>query len=185
MRKILFLDVDGVLNGNNTAVKSPEGFTGVDKDMVHVLGIIVAKTGAEVVLSSDWKTEFDFNNPLHNTPDAIYLGNELSKEGILLKEKTPDIVPYMREDEIISWLMDHPETEDFCILDDTLFGFLQCEETFPHFIRTNIYGGGIMDTCCYAKEESSAFTKEVLSTILQEKDKIPFQYNELNLEMEC
>lgn len=184
MSNVLFLDVDGVLNGDDTKVKSPCGFTGVDRDKIHLLSQAVISTGCDVVLSSDWKMDFDFNNPVLNAPDAVYLEEELEKEGIQLKGTTPDVAPYMREKEIISWLMDHPEVEDYCILDDTMYGFAE-EETASHFIHTNIFGNGIFDAYCYSDDDSSDFTKQFCDSILkQNMENISSCYKEETLSKE-
>ena len=50
--KVIFLDVDGVLNDDYTADRSPAGFIGIDDGMVANLERIVRKTGAKIVLSS-------------------------------------------------------------------------------------------------------------------------------------
>lgn len=175
MSNVLFLDIDGVLNGDSTKVKSPCGFTGVDKEKVHLLAQAVINVGCDVVLSSDWKMDFDFNNPVLNAPDAVYLEGELESEGIQLKGTTPDVAPYMREREIISWLMDHPEVEDYCILDDTMYGFAD-EETASHFIHTNVFGNGIFDAYCYLDDDSSDFTKQFYGSILECNMKIGTSY---------
>lgn len=46
--KIIFLDIDGVLNYENSKSK-------VEEEKVKLLKEIVDKTGAEIVLSSDWR----------------------------------------------------------------------------------------------------------------------------------
>lgn len=47
-RKVIFLDIDGVLNQDNCGAKIEEQF-------VRRLAHIVEETGAEIVLSSSWR----------------------------------------------------------------------------------------------------------------------------------
>ena len=54
--KIIFLDIDGVLNDDGTV---PERGPAVDPEMVSRLSRIVSQTGADIVLSSSWKWGFD------------------------------------------------------------------------------------------------------------------------------
>src|ERR1700709_1279552 len=52
--KVIFLDIDGVLNSTHTA--NPRSFPYiVDPELVTRLKDVLAKTGAEVVLSSTWR----------------------------------------------------------------------------------------------------------------------------------
>ena len=51
--KVIFLDVDGVLNTDN--LLKEHGHTYVCPDRVILLKQIVATTGAKIVLSSDWR----------------------------------------------------------------------------------------------------------------------------------
>lgn len=53
--KIIFLDIDGVLNTSETLKHSHNGIIGIDPYRVLLLDRIVEATGAEVVLSSSWR----------------------------------------------------------------------------------------------------------------------------------
>lgn len=57
MRKIIFLDIDGVLNSKETLGRSVrgQGVEGIDPYLTIILDRIVQATGAEVVLSSTWR----------------------------------------------------------------------------------------------------------------------------------
>lgn len=57
-KKILFLDIDGVVNCKNTAQRH-RGFIGIDPYMALLVNRIVEATGAEVVLSSTWRVTED------------------------------------------------------------------------------------------------------------------------------
>ena len=87
--KVIFLDVDGVLNSDRTARRTQSGYTFVDNRQMKNLKHIINMTGAKVVLSSDWRYDRD---------DPRYNGDYLELEAELLKE--------------------HSEVGDFVILDD-------------------------------------------------------------------
>ena len=53
--KVIFLDVDGVLNSDRTVRKTQGGYTFVDNRQMKNLKHIINMTGAKVVLSSDWR----------------------------------------------------------------------------------------------------------------------------------
>ena len=54
-KKYVFLDIDGVLNDDNTTEKSPTGFTGIDDTLLQNLKDLIEETKAEIVLTSTWK----------------------------------------------------------------------------------------------------------------------------------
>ena len=55
--KIIFLDVDGVLNSNKTEDVF-RGFIGLDYSCIRLLKEIVDATSAEIVLVSRWKSRW-------------------------------------------------------------------------------------------------------------------------------
>ena len=118
--KIIFLDVDGVLNTSRTQrrLACSNEFTFVDTRKVLRLRDIVERTGAKLVLSSTWR--------LGAMPDAFYLEREALRElaAEFRRVRCPlwfDVTPYLprakRWQEINAWLMNH-DTDDFIILDD-------------------------------------------------------------------
>lgn len=138
--KVIFLDIDGVLNGwdfseyvkynlwNIIPFKKIKNFirklshcTDVDKKRVKRLGKICKKTGAKVVLSSSWR-----NGLLHHTGTRHYdrdrnklFWDLIDKYHIEVIGKTPRLrTSYKREDEINAWLSEHEEIENYIILDD-------------------------------------------------------------------
>ena len=118
--KIIFTDVDGVLNCSKTTrrLACSNEFTFVDTRKVLRLRDIVERTGAKLVLSSTWR--------LGAMPDAFYLEREALRElaAEFRRLRCPlwfDVTPYLprakRWQEINAWLMNH-DTDDFIILDD-------------------------------------------------------------------
>ena len=73
--KVIFLDIDGVLNTNSDRE--------ISDDKLKLLSELVSKTGADVVLSSSWRNWW--NNPKTNIPGSFitewkkqFLDNNLS-----------------------------------------------------------------------------------------------------------
>lgn len=139
--KIIFLDIDGVLNGwdfskyvkyNIWSVipskkikdfirKKLSHYTDVDKKRVKRLGKICKKTGAKVVLSSSWRNGLLRHTTRHYDSNRNKLfWNLMDKYHIEVISKTPRLrTSYKREDEIKAWLSKHNgEVENYVILDD-------------------------------------------------------------------
>ncbi len=55
MRKIIFLDIDGVLNNRETLRKVQRASDMIDPYLVLLVSRIVEQTDAEIVLSSSWR----------------------------------------------------------------------------------------------------------------------------------
>ena len=87
--KVIFLDVDGVLNNADTKDRSPSGYKGVSGEMIRNLREIVRKTGAQIILSSDWRLIRD--DKVHGK-DYRYLVRKLRFiGGLKLSGHTDDI----------------------------------------------------------------------------------------------
>lgn len=113
--KVIFLDIDGVLNSDYTVAITKSGCTFVDIAKVIRLKWIVEATNAKLVLSSDWR--YDRNiSPLNE--DFLELKNVLTEYGLSFYDFTPEINWMNRELEIQTWLNKHPEVDKFIILDD-------------------------------------------------------------------
>lgn len=85
--KVIFLDVDGVLNSEEFLKNNPT--QAINKDSVSILKSIVDKTGAAVVMSSGWKLWFD-DNMMPQDGYSQYLYDILCDFNINLFGKTPD-----------------------------------------------------------------------------------------------
>ena len=132
--KIIFLDVDGVLNSQNTNARTPNGYVGIQDKLVRQLKKIVNATGAKVVLSSDWRLMG------RNEPDYKYLVNKLYYKGhIKIFSKTPDYKWQWRGREIGGWLEDH-EVDNYVVLDDIYFDDF-CPRHNGHVVMTDYHFG--------------------------------------------
>ncbi len=113
--KVIFLDIDGVLNSDTTTRRTRGGFTFVGERQLRRLRHIVDAAGAEVVLSSDWR--YNRDTPGRNG-HYLELRDELLRYGIRFYGFTPELPSGHRGAEIAQWLAEHPEVSDFVILDD-------------------------------------------------------------------
>lgn len=122
--KVIFLDIDGVLN---TAGSPENGGELIDHKKVEALSGLVEKTGAVVVLSSGWKLMFDSEmRPL--TGEATLLFDAFLKFGVSIYGKTPDFsteeirktraFSKVKANEIKAWLDARSDIESFVVIDD-------------------------------------------------------------------
>lgn len=147
--KILFLDIDGVLNTEYSESRC-DGYIGIDGDKVHRLAQIVSATGAKIVLSSTWRlgyTRYSQKLPHHMN----YLKRKLRKEGLSIYSVTPDLSRHgdARGKEINTWLEDHKNENivSWVVLDDEWFYDFGLYNINDHLVDTNYYvpNGGLTD----------------------------------------
>ena len=150
--RVIFLDIDGVLNADcdfggkskpNPYVSSDDGnrYCGIGKSHVKSLKKIVDRTDAVIVLVSSWKN--DYNDYLrHGYFNRVgkYLYNKLRAEGLRIYDTT---VRYdfssgrNRGYEIRQWLEDHPEVDRWVVLDDEKFNDYDFLKITPNLIQTS------------------------------------------------
>ena len=131
MNKIIFLDIDGVLNSQNTFIDNHEyrkffvkymndevndkiiyKMLDIDLDKVFMIRDICNLTSAKVVISSTWRRSRYY--PL--------IEERLTSLGIPIVGVTP-FISNNRGDEIRKYLEDN-KVDDFVILDDDIFSDL-------------------------------------------------------------
>jgi hypothetical protein len=133
MRKLLFLDVDGVVNSEGTMKRQyarlgRSSTLGIDPYLAFLVGKIQLDTGCEVVLSSAWRLwENSRQEVREQVVDFIDVTPSLS--GI-----------YTRGREIQQWLRDN-NAEDACyaILDDDIADMLVYQA--PNIFKTTFKEG--------------------------------------------
>ena len=129
MSKVIFLDIDGVLNRHDerygTREKSPMGFVGLGQKHLIQLRRVVEVTGAEIVMSSDWKMCYksDDCNPKYANADGLYVIRRLAENGMKLVAVTNEQsldgeYSTGRGYGIRKYLRQHPEVTEYVILDD-------------------------------------------------------------------
>lgn len=102
--KIIFSDIDGVLNCSATPNPRKLPYI-VDPDLVARLRTVLEQTEAQVVLSSTWRYD----------PAGLFSARHW---GIPFIDTTPDLPKEPRRNEILGWLRDHPAVTRFAVLDD-------------------------------------------------------------------
>lgn len=118
--KIIFLDVDGVLNSEQDLFS----WTIESDKYLILLACIVRRTNAKIVISSSWR-----NCGLLDT-----LKKRLNDFSMSIYDKTKDIGE--RGLEIKDWLDSHSDVESFVILDDEDFDI---QDYFPdNFVQTSM-----------------------------------------------
>ena len=143
--KVIFLDIDGVLNCKSSKSRCG-GFLGIDDTKVKLLKEIIDVTGAKIVLSSSWRyswrrDEEDCDNL------AIYLNKKLARKQLHILDKTKDWVNTDdkeikcadRGGEIKEWLSMHKNIESWIVLDDDIFDDFESEGIIPHLVKTSFY----------------------------------------------
>ena len=112
--KVIFLDVDGVLNSDEYFDKiknlNIDGIQSeIDVEKIKLLNIAINETKVKIVLTSSWRY----------TRNAQELRKLLSEYGI-----STDSTPFIQNErglEIKQYLSEHLDVEDFVIVDDEVF----------------------------------------------------------------
>lgn len=140
--KVIFLDIDGVLNGLGSESRCC-GCLGIDDDKVKRLAKIINETDACIVLSSTWRHDWERVESLEDLSTmGAYMVRKLKRERIHILSKTDDISPEKRGVEIKKWLddakKDGVEIKSFCIIDDEMFDF-EAEGLIDYLVKTSFY----------------------------------------------
>lgn len=119
--KVIFLDIDGVLNSASFMKARQKDFDTVDKseedrwldmldqEAVNLLNKAVKATSANIVVSSTWRI-------LHSAEKLSFFLKEKGFIGSII-DITPSFSGKPRGDEIQAWL-DKNQIDDFVIIDD-------------------------------------------------------------------
>ena len=135
--KIVFLDIDGVMNNTKTTERCGYN-TGIESKALMLLKEIVGKTSAKICLISSWK-EFWFKEDKQNQDEmANYLDSRMQEFGLEIWDKTNEIQTRGKEiKNFINRLNNKGiEVEKFVILDDELLDYKE-ENLFEHLVYTN------------------------------------------------
>ena len=117
--KIIFLDIDGVINSGenmkrNHMLRRTCDDMRFDPNCMNALRRIVRETGAGLVLASTWRhPDIDSGSTLH----ISNLHQRLCDYGISVFDTTGAECE-SRGHEIDEWLSDHPDAEQYVILED-------------------------------------------------------------------
>ena len=139
--KIIFLDIDYVVNCMSTKERAPSGVIGVEQRLIAYIKEIVDATdatGAKIVLSSTWRKDWAFN--LLNGKDWDYLREEFAKQNLYFFDYTPIRSDSHRGREIKEWLESTDYTvRSYVIIDDEMFDIKDLHE--GHMVQTSFNDG--------------------------------------------
>ena len=148
--KILFLDIDGVLNFGGCKDRAPSGCIGISDEKLSLLKEIVSKTNAKIVLVSTWKFGWEKTNKADMVVDCIYMEEKFKEHGLSIYDKTYDR-GFNRGQGIRDYLFD---TEDFIdswiVIDDEVFVDYKENQVIDRLVKTSFYNDGLLE--CHVKE---------------------------------
>lgn len=132
--KVIFLDIDGVMNGIEAKGQHPDARRGLvsflDPGPVELLNRIIAATGAVVVVSSTWRLGIPWN-------DLVEAFREAGCTATIIGG-TPDIDARDRQLEVMTWLASQKvQPERFVVIDD----YFRMDALPGALVRTDKYTG--------------------------------------------
>ena len=170
---IIFLDIDGVLNGYNSTsdqfwkiIRKLHLYKflckfydrmGINLFKLFLLKLLVKKTNSKIVLSSSLRSQWKL--PIEKCSSTMKsLKRKLKLLHMDIFDITPKIYGASRGEEIQQWLQEN-EVKNFVILDDELFNF---DEYFSQNLILTSKNGIIMG---YSEEDTGLKIKHILKAI--------------------
>jgi len=167
--RIIFLDLDGVLNCEQTFLdylyiknndlplnkfyqiqeQDKKGFLlPIDEEKVQILGEIVKLTGAKIVLSSSHRADFKYGKEkvqFSKSRALLYLFKKYNIDIIGITPYINGSLVSSREEEIKEYLRCHSEIESFCVIDDDTYDLQSLRDYLikTEFYKNNIDNGGL------------------------------------------
>lgn len=129
--KVLFLDIDGVLNRYDM-FEGKGSREIISDEMVARINRVIKETGCSVVISSSWRLIMSLNEL-----------NLLLEEHGFLSEAIIDRTPHIdrRDNEILVWLRDHQDVTKFAVVDDEASDLTEVKD---QLVQTS-FDTGILD----------------------------------------
>ena len=141
--KIIFLDIDGVVNCSDTKERF-HGLVGVEQEKIKLIKQIVDATGAKLVLSSTWRVGWFYEETgthLNDFQEWQYLKEEFAKQDLFFFDYTPLHKNRHRGTEIQMWLDKwEDEIDAYVVIDDDMFDIRDMHK--GHMVKTS-FGYGI------------------------------------------
>lgn len=150
--RIVFLDVDGVLNCTSTKDKF-EGFTGIDDRFTANLKTLIDKSNEKdetnIVMSSSWRIGQERNTIEKIPKDYTYLTEKLALQGLTIYDDTPRFNWWgtcynPRGREITAWLYQNRNKNitGYVVIDDERFHDFKKYGITKRFVQTSWRGDG-------------------------------------------
>ena len=143
--KVVFLDIDGVLNSHQSAKRGLHkgGLLTLDPEAVERLNRLVREVPeVKFVLSSTWRL-YQCREDFDVFTAVGFEGEFVGRTPALRKELlgSPIVIQQIRGAEIAAWLEEHPEVERYVILDDDS----DMGPLLRDLIQTCSWKGGLQD----------------------------------------
>ena len=132
--KIIFLDIDGVLNSIVFDRERTNEQGNIDETRLPLIKQILDETGALIVLASSWRKHWDKEPSLCDNL-GVEINSIFAKYNIAIYDKTPQLQSNDRAEEIRLWLSQNEMVKNFVILDDIAFGW--GTDLQDHLVKTN------------------------------------------------
>lgn len=140
IKKIVFLDIDGVLNCTKTE-QMLGNYLGLDPDLIENFNaIITAHPDAKIVVSSTWR--YTFEEGIYTDFDGLKkLLADHGLKGEIIGKTAVRLSPMSRGAEIRHWLESHRgEYDSYVILDDDTRGMApygqRYYDNYPEFTKS-------------------------------------------------
>lgn len=143
--KVIFLDIDGVLNTYFTKEYTKMGAIFIEEKKVEILKKIIEQSDAKIVLSSTWRMGWEHiehgKSDTWYAKDFIELKDKLQELGVILYDKTQVLDSTMRRrgKEIELYLKSRNDIDGYAILDD--LGGRWLRPCSSHLVQTSEYRG--------------------------------------------
>jgi len=166
--KLIFLDIDGVLNTVDDFFETSyyghehnKGNEVISRTKLALLDSIIEDTGAKIVISSTWRLHFR-NSQIHEMFKAR--GFKAPRTTIIGKTNDCRIgitsgPEYFRSREISEFLKERDDVESYVILDDISERWFD-ESHHDNLIVTDAYGGGLTYTLAQKAKNILGRTEE-------------------------
>lgn len=133
--RVIFLDIDGVLNTKSYRESPDVDYYNdfISDHNMRFLKRIVMATDAKIVLSSTWRTYYS-RGKMQFDKSGEYINRIFEKCGLKIFDKTPEL-NNDRDTEISSWLEDNSYVNSYVIIDDFDFKWSDCHK--KHLVKTD------------------------------------------------
>ena len=141
--KVIFLDIDGVLNHVDTPDRLT-GIIGIDDECCRRLKRVVDECDASIVLISTWKMHIK-DTYEESDKSGKYLLDKFKHHNIPLIGKTSGPCGNGRGKGIIEYLNSHEEVDSYIIIDDEFFDDYTYLDIQIRMVKSSFYCGGLTD----------------------------------------
>ena len=135
--KVIFLDIDGVLNDKYCRARAPSGCKGAVDAKLKLLREIVRQTDARLVLISSWKKYWEREET--TDPDMLYRMRKLKRFGLSIYDKTEESFWANRGEGIHVWLSANEDVTAWVVLDDETFPDYEKYGIDKHLVKTKFF----------------------------------------------